>query len=187
MNNVTIAGLGFLALLCVCCGCRKESETEAVSLKLGHVGHDHHLALYVAADNAGSYGKESGVGLKAVEDRKFYDVVATRDSPWKVAGPVTMDREGSFVGDHTPRIAGGSAIAQGGLGLVAGKQYVGYVWLKGSGPVDVTLRWGKGADDRQTVAATGEDGRYTQTSFRFTAGATTDEGQLTVAARGEKP
>jgi NitT/TauT family transport system substrate-binding protein len=60
-----------------CCGCRKESDGEkrkagSVAITVGHVEHDHHLALYVAADNAGRYAQESGVGLKTDVDRKFY-------------------------------------------------------------------------------------------------------------------
>ncbi len=82
MNKVTIPVLGFLALVCLCGGCRKKSETEAVSLKVGHVGHDHHLALYVAADNTAQYAKGSSVALKTVEDRKFYELT---DKGQKVA------------------------------------------------------------------------------------------------------
>jgi NitT/TauT family transport system substrate-binding protein len=82
MKKVTIPVLGFLALLCLCSGCRKKSETEVVSLRVGHVGHDHHLALYVAADNTAQYAKGSSVALKTVEDRKFY---ALTDKGEKVA------------------------------------------------------------------------------------------------------
>jgi len=41
-------------------------------LKVGHVGHDHHIALFVAADQAAQYSRESGIDLRPVVDRKFY-------------------------------------------------------------------------------------------------------------------
>ena len=74
MRKAIVSGLGLFALLCLCSGCRKESESQDVSLKVGHVAHDHHLALYVAADHADDFAKSSGVGLKTVEDRKFYEL-----------------------------------------------------------------------------------------------------------------
>ena len=48
---------------------------EAVKLKVGHVGHDHHLALFVAADNAAQYSAKTGITLKSVEDKKFYELI----------------------------------------------------------------------------------------------------------------
>ncbi len=60
-------------------GCEKKdngaaSQTPPVSIKVGHVGHDHHTALYVALDNADEYAKETGIGVKVVEDRKLYEL-----------------------------------------------------------------------------------------------------------------
>lgn len=65
-------------------GCRKspapDSEqdthrTEPVTLTVGHVGHDHHLALFVACDNAETL-IGGGVTLKKVEDKQFYELYA---------------------------------------------------------------------------------------------------------------
>ena len=59
-------------------GCKQKDDTRAqpepVTIKLGHVGHDHHTALFVALDNASEYAKESKVGVKVIEDRKFYEL-----------------------------------------------------------------------------------------------------------------
>lgn len=67
-----------LALLATNACQRKSEKTEpvpsSVTVKVGHVGHDHHLAMFVAADNATSHAAVSGIGLKAVEDRKFYEL-----------------------------------------------------------------------------------------------------------------
>ena len=63
-------------------------------------------------------------------DTKFPVVGA---SPWQVIGPagsVTMVKEDAFVGEHSPRIAAGSGIRQNDLGVIEGKEYVGYVWLR---------------------------------------------------------
>lgn len=51
------------------------ADRTAPILKVGHVGHDHHIALFVAADKAVRYSsRESGIYLKLVEDRKFYEL-----------------------------------------------------------------------------------------------------------------
>lgn len=59
-------------------GCKQKDDTRAqpepVAIKLGHVGHDHHIALFVALDNASQYAKESGINVKVINDRKFYEL-----------------------------------------------------------------------------------------------------------------
>ncbi len=57
-------------------GCSKEAppqSSESVTLKVGHVGHDHHLALFVACDYADQFAAK-GFTLKKVEDQKFYEL-----------------------------------------------------------------------------------------------------------------
>jgi NitT/TauT family transport system substrate-binding protein len=55
------------------CGPGEEGASdEPVTIKVGHVGHDHHAALYVALDRAGDYRASTGIDVNAVEDRKFY-------------------------------------------------------------------------------------------------------------------
>lgn len=61
-------------------GCKQKENTQAhqpaepVTIKFGHVGHDHHTALFVAFDNAAEYAKESGISVKVIEDRKSYEL-----------------------------------------------------------------------------------------------------------------
>jgi len=60
-------------------GCRQRDEgrddsDESVTIRLGHVGHDHHTALYVAMDQAHEYAAASGIGVKVLEDQKFYEL-----------------------------------------------------------------------------------------------------------------
>lgn len=45
-----------------------------VRLRVGHVGHDHHSALFVAIDNREAIAEKTGVRLVCVEDRKRYEL-----------------------------------------------------------------------------------------------------------------
>jgi len=71
------------AALAVLVGCAKEPadeagegpEAEAPTLRLGHVGHDHHLALYVAALEGERFKADYGVWLEEVKPREVYDLV----------------------------------------------------------------------------------------------------------------
>jgi NitT/TauT family transport system substrate-binding protein len=60
-------------------GCKQRGRpqpesAEPVTIRVGHVGHDHHTALFVAADNAADYAKVSGIELKSVRDQKLYEL-----------------------------------------------------------------------------------------------------------------
>ena len=135
-----------------------------------------------------------GIWAEMLQDRKFFDPVGAKDSPWQPVGPpqaVKMVREGAFVGQHTPRIvlAGDQTggIVQGGLGLLAGKTYVGRIWLAGStaaGPITVSLVWGDGPHMRQTITVPQASEAYAKTPLKFTAGASTDKGLLEITATG---
>src|SRR5262245_21316798 len=110
-----------------------------------------------------------GIWAEMLEDRKFYSAVGEtrRDkvfvpSPWKAVGAasaVTMVKDNAFVGEQTPQInlTDGTTtvgIVQTGLGLVAGKEYEGYVILAGdasAAPIEVSLTWGSGPRERQTI------------------------------------
>ena len=72
-----LAGI-LLVMLPLYLGCGKQDESSTapapVTLKVGHVGHDHHLALFVAIDNVEQYAGRSGISLKTIEDRKYYEL-----------------------------------------------------------------------------------------------------------------
>lgn len=60
-------------------GCKQKDDTrtktaEPATIRVGHVGHDHHIALFVGLDNASQYAKESGINVKVIKDRKFYEL-----------------------------------------------------------------------------------------------------------------
>lgn len=57
------------------------AQEPAGVIKLGHVGHDHHLALFVAASRGRALADETGgVWLKQVKPREVYDLM-TGDKP----------------------------------------------------------------------------------------------------------
>lgn len=53
---------------------RAEGVAAPVSLNVGHVGHDHQLALYVAIDHCEEYEQQTGICLKTLEDKKYYEL-----------------------------------------------------------------------------------------------------------------
>lgn len=74
-----VAHLNFLCavlLMVGFLGCRAPSREsiEEVTLRVGHVAHDHHLALYVALDHARADAAPTGIGVKAVRDRELYEL-----------------------------------------------------------------------------------------------------------------
>jgi alpha-N-arabinofuranosidase len=119
---------------------------------------------------------------RVAEDAAFPVVGA---SPWEITGPadsVKMVEENSFVGKHTPLIAAGSGIRQHDLGVVQGKSYEGYIWLKtNAGKAKVTLSLSAAEEDR-VVGPVGNE--YAKFPFRFVANQTTDEASLAIHVQG---
>ena len=116
-------------------------------------------------------------------------------SPWLITGPrrgVTMVKANSFVGEQTPKIAvpgNGEAagLLQERLGVVRGKDYTGRIVLAGSAgaaPIEVSLVWGGGANDRDTVTITRLSGDYVTTPLAFTAGRSTDNARIEIVSKG---
>ena len=147
-----------------------------------------------------------GIWAEMLEDRKFYFPI-TADyspyrsltdsehpvvgaSPWQIVGDaagVTMVKDDSFVGDHTPRIASGHGVRQLDLALRAGMDYPGYVWIKSLGDapatVTVTLAWGPGAGDADSATfAIPASGTYMKREFRFAAPVAAERASLTIHA-----
>ncbi len=149
-----------------------------------------------------------GIWAEMLEDRKFYYPVPAdgpiwkehkgakvlAGSPWQVIGPassVKMVTEGVYVGQHCPRVQlpGGvrCGIYQQGLGLVGGKHYTGRVILAGEpgcGPIEVSLVWGEGAGDRETVTIKKIRPEFQKFPLSFRAGASTDNGRLEIVGCG---
>lgn len=142
-----------------------------------------------------------GIWAEMLEDRKFYfpitgdyspyvnltetDFPVVGASPWEIVGDpalVTMIKQDSFVGDHTPLIKKGAAIQQHDLGVVSGKKYTGYIWLKsgssGNASVRVSLVFNGDRSVDKVISA--GNGNYRKTEFEFTALEDTDKAILKV-------
>lgn len=68
-----------LAAVVFLLGCKQKDDTlakttEPATIRVGHVGHDHHIAMFIGLDNASQYAKESGINVKVINDRKFYEL-----------------------------------------------------------------------------------------------------------------
>jgi alpha-N-arabinofuranosidase len=138
-----------------------------------------------------------GIWAEMLEDRKFYYPVGDKESPWKAVGDarnVRMNPILAYVGVHTPEIrlrgngdAGG--LVQEGLAVVKAKSYVGRAVLAadpGALPIRVSLVWGPGADDRQTIAVGDLTTSYKKVPLAFTAGASSDNARLEITSAGKE-
>jgi alpha-N-arabinofuranosidase len=147
-----------------------------------------------------------GIWAEMLEDRKFYFPITknydpyrgtravSKDSPFAVVGAspwqiigaadsVSMVKEDSFVGDHTPLIKPGGGIRQLDLGLVKNKKYVGYIYLKPQRQntnVSISLVWGDEPEQQESVQTLVVASDYSKYPFEFTAGADTAKGRLQI-------
>lgn len=116
-------------------------------------------------------------------------------SPWEIIGgsplagadparassrahPVTMVKEGAFVGSHSPRVNAGAGLRQRDLGIVARLRYDGYLWAKpltGYAEIEATLVWGDGPADRTATKVTFHGGEFSKQSFSLTPTAGNDK------------
>jgi len=137
-----------------------------------------------------------GIWAEMLEDRKFYfPITAEYDpyrgtravskdspfavvgaSPWQIIGSadsVSMVKEDSFVGEHTPLIKPGGGIRQLDLGLVKNKKYTGYIYIKPFQRqitnVSVSLHWGDETEQQNSVQTLVVANNYGKYPFEFTA------------------
>lgn len=149
----------------------------------------------------------SGLWAEMLDDRKFYNATPSvtvqsgngprfgriRLRPWTVIGPasaVVMDSHNGYVGKHSPRISLDESefrgIEQSGLGIVSGKGYVGRVVLAGppEANVNITLVWGPGLGDRQTIKINRLRTAFKKFAFRLKPTASVDNARLQITAIG---
>jgi alpha-L-arabinofuranosidase len=141
-----------------------------------------------------------GIWAEMLEDRKFYFPITAEyapyrtlkdtafpvvgASPWEIIGPaasVAMVKKDTFVGDQAPRLRAGAGIRQRDLGVVANRNYMGYVWVKPNGSeakIEVALVWGNGADARVSRQLTFTGSDFSKQTFSFDAKDSTEKGAL---------
>jgi alpha-N-arabinofuranosidase len=145
-----------------------------------------------------------------LDDRKFYFPISSREPDarsqqpggsfrnmqlrkWRPVGPdevVVMDKGQPFVGDQSPRIELDSATPHGirqlGLTLVKGKKYAGRIYLRGSpgSKVKVSLIWGEGENDRQTISFAALTNEYKRFPLNFTSQADANAASLEITGTG---
>ncbi len=140
-----------------------------------------------------------------IDDRKFYYKIDSKapapaasrgrqPNMWRPIGPddsVVMDRGHAYTGEQSPLVKlDGSAprgVAQAGIMLRKGRAYSGRVALAGDAAANVTvsLVWGSGPTDRQTVPIKGLQSAYAKFPLKFTAGAETDNARIEIAGEGK--
>ena len=148
---------------------------------------------------------EKGIWSEMLSDRKFFYPVDSSPTlnpvnrkrnfnRWRPVGPdefVVMDKTKAFVGEQAPMVKLEEevphGITQSGLVLRKNRRYVGRVALAG-GPearVEVSLIWGEGSEQRQTIVISSLSDDYVRFPLNFTAGADADEGRLTITGAGK--
>ena len=146
-----------------------------------------------------------------VDDRKFYNAISSKvtEPPpenrpgrpfriglrkWRPVGPdeeVVMDKDRPFVGDQSPRIELDSSTSHGirqtGIALVKDKKYSGRIYLRGTpgSKVTVSLIWGDGADDRQSLSFTTLSNEYRKLPLNFTSKADAASGTIEISGIGK--
>lgn len=132
---------------------------------------------------------EQGFRAEMLEDRKFYYAVGAqptnsgrgnRGGPqrrWQPLGPagaVRMDSTRAYASMHAPRVSLATneprGISEGSVAIVSGKSYTGRIVISGDpgAAVSVSLVWGDGATNRQTVRLSSITTAWKTQHFRFT-------------------
>ena len=147
------------------------------------------------------------VWAEMLTDRKFFNEINSKPQPapqrrsffrgpqprWIPVGAdefVAMDRKNAFVGDWSPLIRLEAnephGIRESGFPVRAGRAYTGRIVLAGTPgtTVNLSLSWGPGANDRQTVSIRVRSAEYVKYPLKFTAKADTTQGAFEIAATG---
>jgi alpha-L-fucosidase/alpha-L-arabinofuranosidase len=154
-----------------------------------------------------------GMWAEMLDDRKFHNPIKSEDPDaaaqqrgrrgggmfggpprrWTPVGPaesVTMDAERAYAGDHSPAIALSASephgIRQAGLALLQGKEYTGRIVLSGdpATQVSVSLVWGTGATDLQTVTVGKLTSEYAKFPLSFKSPVDATDGKIEITATG---
>jgi alpha-N-arabinofuranosidase len=200
-----VAGALSLLLLIAAPWARAQNPDLSMTIDAGATGAPINRYVYGQFTELLRNMYEKGIWSEMLSDRKFFypvDSSPTLDPPnskpffnrWRPVGgddAVAMDTVKPFVGKHSPMInlSGDTprGMTQVGLVVRAGRQYTGRIALRGSAgaKVEVTLAWGDGAGDRQTIATPALTNAYAMIPLKFTAGGDSDRASFTIAGTGQ--
>jgi alpha-N-arabinofuranosidase len=142
-----------------------------------------------------------------IDDRKFYFPIVSKDPEtqerrgfpgmqlrkWRPVGGdevVTQDKEKPFVGEQGPRVAldakAAHGIRQSGIALVKGKRYMGRIVVKATpgAHITVSLVWGQGASEHQTIVLSPLAETYKTIPLSFVAQADAADGAIEITGTG---
>jgi alpha-N-arabinofuranosidase len=142
----------------------------------------------ITAQAAGPDGRGGARGGRG--GRRRFGAAPRRWIPVGPAASVTMDTEHAYVGDHSPAIALSRdeprGIRQTGLVLMREKPYAGRIVLAGdpAARASVSLVWGTGAMDRQTVAISKLSPAYATFPLAFKCPVDAADGRIEITATG---
>ena len=148
----------------------------------------------------------NNIWAEMLDDRKFYYPINSHP-PAQPAGPsfrrvsvrhwmpigddefISMDTDHPYTGDHTPSVKVGGTEAHGfqqsGLAVRKGKSYTGRIVLAGTGStVKVSLIWGSGAGDRQTVVINKVGSEYKKYPLKFESQSDSEDARLEIVGTG---
>ena len=180
----------------------QSGQNSTLSLTLDAYDFGQPISPYIYGEFIEHQGRciYGGIWAEMIRDRKFYYPVDTllysdpeHKSPWRVipiGSYVDMDSNHVFVGSHSPRInldgLNPHGIMQDSLVLQKDKEYVGRIILSGDGSVvvKVSLIWGPGPEDRQTISINQLTQLYAPIPLHFTSKLGTGNAGLEIMAEG---
>ena len=149
----------------------------------------------------------NNIWSEMLDDRKFYYPINSHP-PEQPSGPsfrrvalrhwmpvgadefVTMDTGNAYVGEHTPLVKLSAAephgFQQSGIAVRKGKSYTGRIILSGTTgtTVKVSLIWGNGSSDRQTVTINKIGSDYRKIPLSFQALGDSDDARFEIVGTG---
>jgi alpha-L-arabinofuranosidase len=133
-----------------------------------------------------------GIWAEMLEDRKFWYVPGTPESPWKLSGEksmLSMDDKDPFTGAQTPVLLSDGTkkaiLYQENLGLKENLEYNGRIVLRASGGIQkavVTLKWN---DISEAVEITNLTGKYSTYPLNFKSVVLVHDAVITVEPVGK--
>ena len=178
------------------------SQKDNLTLKLDASKIGYPISPYIYGEFLEHQGRciYGGIWAEMIRDRKFYYPVDTllfsnpdHKSPWRtnpIGTFVEMDSTHTYVGMHSPCIKldglNPQGIVQDSLSVQQGKIYTGRIILSGNGSVvaKVSLIWGPGPDNRQTLLLNGLTQEYATIPLQYTAMVGTDNARLEIMGEG---